>query len=262
MKNKKMLIIISIFLASIFALSACASSGNTDASASPENSAATEATATPSPKPETSSASPSPSPSKAPEESAPATAPSEEAPATLTMVGKITEVMDEEDQIRVVSDDSADTINDVVVNLTDETIIYNGETGNFTNDDALKVGDQVQITVSSAMTRSIPPIANGFLVVTNLPSDMLGLPNYTLVEEVTQNDDGSVTVLNQNKDTYVTIAGDMMLQVRDPEGEKEGADLAPTDIKPGERLLTWYDVVALSYPAQATATQAMLIVST
>lgn len=257
MKNKMRFVMLSVLLIGVFALSACATPGNDNASSElPESSSVAETTPAP-----TQGATDELS-TQAPESSAATPElPAEAAPVTLTMVGEITEMLDEEDRIRVVSKSDADTVSDVVVNLSDDTIVFNAQTQSFADDDSLKVGDQVQVTISTAMTRSIPPMANGFLVVTNLPDNMMGLPIYTLVEEVTPNDDGSVTVLNQNQDTYVTVGADLVIPVHESDGEKEGYDIAPADIKQGDLLLTWYDVVALSYPAQAGATQAMLIVN-
>jgi hypothetical protein len=175
-------------------------------------------------------------------------------------LGKITEVLDDGDQIHVLGDNEANTANDIIANINDDTIIIDSQTGRIVDDDTLKAGDMVEVTVSSAMTKSLPPISNAYMVVTNISEDLLGIPSYIIAEEVTVNEDGSVTILNQNMDTYVTIAADMQLDVIEDDGDPTSATMTPSDLKKGDIVLAWYDVVALSYPAQANADRASVII--
>lgn len=266
MKNTRTAIVISIALVCMLLLSACApASSPASTQPSAESATATVTATQPPAATEEPSAAVSEAPSPTVSETVLPSAPSEDIVAqpflaTLTVTGEITEVMDQTDQIRVVSDNEMDSMDEVTVNMPDEIIVYDAKSDRFVDYDTLKVGDRVQVTISGLMTKSMPPISNGFLIVTNLSEDGLGLPIYTKAEEVTVNEDGSAAVLNQNKDTIVTIPSDMMLAVLDYEGEKEANDIQPAQIKQGDVLLVWYDFVAMSMPAQATATKAMLIV--
>ncbi|MGI6153568.1 MAG: hypothetical protein ACOYJB_07040 [Christensenellaceae bacterium] len=251
MKKKFGLVPIVLFVVAVFAFSACAP-------AQTEASPSAPAQSTPAP---TEAATPEQSASPSPDQSASA-APSDDPAGNLsadavsvTVTGEITDITmtdDDEGQIHVVGDAIDGTITDVVAIITDDTEAIDAQTGLEADLRALNVGDTVTIYVSAAMTRSQPPQAQALAVITNLPAGGLGIPKYIVVQELTKNDDGSIAVLNQNKDVIVTIPAD--LAITEMDGEAESIN----EIEIGDDLFAWYDAVALSYPAQATAERVVL----
>jgi len=263
MKNKKSLFILCVIMVSVFALAACAPAASGQVSESPAATQPAASSGEPSTAPsEEPSAEPSEQPSETPAASAGAPAdPADTASVTLTTLGEITEILDDGDQIHVLGENDANPANDIIANIADDTVIIDAQTGAIIDDDnAFNVGDTVYVTVSSAMTRSIPPISNALMAVVNIPENMLGIPEYLIAEEVEVNDDGSVTILNQNKDIYITIPSGLEIEAMEPDGDKENIKVAASDLKKGDTLIVYYDAVAMSYPAQTTATRAILIV--
>ena len=239
MKKKLLITMAAILAMAVFVLAACAP---------PKEDTAAETT------PPTISET-QPTPDDTADETAPA--PEETVQVSQNVLGEIQEVINEDDtlQIHVTGEEEANPANDIIATITDDTVIVNAVTGAPVAADKLQAGDKVQVYVSSAMTKSLPPIANAFAIVTNIPENHLGIPTYLVAEEVTQNDDGSITTLNENQDLLVTIPADIEIGVFGKEGDK----VASGDIAKGDTLLAWFDMVAQSLPAQATATQAMIV---
>lgn len=161
----------------------------------------------------------------------------------ITYIGEITEVSHEDGyKIRVVQKDVPGG-EDMYVNITDETVIADENT-------ELKEGDKVCVVTSAETTRSSPAIANGKYIVR--ADD--GSPNYIKVGKVEQGDDGSVLVTNEAEDLVVTLLKDMPIEAY-PAGETKSI----SDIKKGDEIFAWYEMVTLSLPAQATAEKTLII---
>ena len=102
----------------------------------------------------------------------------------------------------------------------------------------LHVGDELTAYYSPVMTRSLPPQSKAYaLVMGNGEHDAI----YMHVGEIEQTKNG-VRILSSNNDVYVTI----------PKTVEDDAD----KLKKGDKILVWYDFMALSMPAQATAIKA------
>lgn len=143
------------------------------------------------------------------------------------------------------------TYNKVVVNVSDETVILDAVTGEVKGLADVEKDAQVVAYVSPLMTRSLPPIANGVLVLVNIPADF-GVPTYSEVLNVTPREDGGV-------DLYVS--GNMVLHLSDDTeltAYKTKNVVSLADLKPGTRVLAWYDVVMMSFPGQANPGKVMV----
>lgn len=178
----------------------------------------------------------------------------EQTALTVTVMGEITEIDKENETIHIVGEENTGAVSDVIANIGDDTVLIDAQTEREIDFDALKQGEKVQVTLSTAMTRSVPPQANAYAVVVNLPENGMGIPTYIVAKEVTALEDGSIEILNQNADVIVTIPADLKITVLD-----ENETVPATDVKNGSVLMAWYDIVSLSYPGQATATQAVIV---
>lgn len=253
MRNKKLLTLLTIVAVCALTFVACAPAADEQAVETPPPAEQPGEAPASTPMPE--------EPAPVPEEDALPDLTGTDAAVTLTTIGEITEIRDGDDQIRVVGTNDANPANDIVANITDDTIIIDAQTSKIVDDDnAFVVGATVSVTVSSAMTRSQPPVSNAYMAVVNVPENMQGLPEYVIADEVAINEDGSVTVLTQNKDLYITISGDLDITAMEDDGDPVAMDVNVLELKKNDVLLVWYDAVALSYPAQTTATDAVLIV--
>lgn len=129
----------------------------------------------------------------------------------------------------------------VAVHLNWDTEIVNGRNGNDVDFNRLEVGDELTAYYSASATRSLPPQSRAYaLVMGNGEHDAI----YMQVAEVNKVKNG-VEVLNSNEDTLVTIP----TKVEDDAKE----------LKQGDKVLVWYDFVAMSMPGQATATKAVIL---
>jgi len=138
----------------------------------------------------------------------------------------------------------------IILNITDETYVVDSVTGkpvSFKD----RVGEYVAAYHSPVTTRSMPPISNAVLIMVNIPQDYM-LPHYARVESVTKKDKAVIVVIDGaslrviiNEDTPVT--------------DSAGNAVSTDDIAAGTDLLLWYPFVALSWPAQATATKVVVL---
>lgn len=248
MKKRFTLTIIAVLLVvALFTFAACAPTSNEETSESPS------ATETPSEAPsESASEQPSSEPSGTVTEQPSETVTTPEA-VTVSVTGEIQNIDTENSQIHVSGEEIEGMITEVIANISEDTAIIDALSGDALTLENLTVGQTVDVVISMAMTRSLPPQSSAFAVIANLPEDGLGIPTYIEVSEVSESD-GGVRVLNQNGDIFVTIGQD--IEITDMQGNKVD-DLA--QIKAGSRLFAWFDVAAMSFPAQAGATKAVII---
>lgn len=150
--------------------------------------------------------------------------------------GQITAINDD---MITIKDKSSDQSVALIVRWNTE--ILNGQNGKDVDLDRLHVGDELTAYYSSISTRSIPPQSTAYaLVMGNGEHDGI----YTQVAEVNQVKNG-VRILNSNGDMLVTI----------PTNVEDDAK----ELKAGDKVLVWYDFVAMSMPGQATATKAIIL---
>lgn len=162
--------------------------------------------------------------------------------------GSVTELG--EQSLRLQNDNSQAAYSDIVLKITDDTRILDAVTGAKKAFSDLQKDATLDAYVSPAMTKSLPPQSNAVLILSGIPADF-GVPTYAQIDQITSREDGGVdllmsddVILHLQKDTKITAYG--------------GASVSLEDLKPGTMLLSWYQVVALSEPAQATPDQIMV----
>ncbi len=148
--------------------------------------------------------------------------------------------------VEVVKEDGNESI---ILNITDTTKIVDSVKRVAVAPKDLTVGSTMYAWHSPFTTRSYPAIANAEALIVNVPKEGPA-GQFFEVEKVTMNRDGSITVLNAEQDLYFTI----------PKNTKIGLfntkkTIRLSAIKPGTKLVVWYEVAALSYPAQAGGDQ-------
>lgn len=155
-----------------------------------------------------------------------------------------------DDTVRLQNDDEQAAYSDIVLRVTEDTIILDAVTGAERKFSDLKQDEILYAYTSPVMTRSLPPQSNAELILCGIPADF-GAPAYAQIQSVTARDDGGMDVLMDNA-VILHLSGDTKLMAYgDASGKLE-------DLKPGVMLLSWYQVVALSYPAQAAPDQVMV----
>ena len=140
-------------------------------------------------------------------------------------------------------------------NISDDTVLLDSETGNAIGLSDIKAGDEIMVDHSTVMTKSIPGQTEAYLIATNVSKG--GAINLINATDVVENEDGSLTVTDKPAGIILTITKDATVK---PYKTKNIVKLS--DIAIGTKLAAWYDVVALSYPAQASTNKVVIIDNT
>lgn len=121
---------------------------------------------------------------------------------------------------------------ELVVYLNDDTRILDAVNGYPVPVENLSTGEPVRVYVGPAMTLSLPPKANGMVVLCDIPADA-GFPVYTDVKELTAGENGTYTLTTVDG-TVVTVNGDTMILPYLTRNMVQVQDLTP-----GTTILLW-----------------------
>lgn len=141
---------------------------------------------------------------------------------------------------------------ELVLNVGIETITMDSGTGIPVGLKDLKIGDSIYAFHSPAMTMSLPPQTFAEAIVCNVPADARSAMLHT-VEEVENTKDG-IRVLVDGGSLYISAGKDAKIS---PLYTKNIVTLG--DVKVGDRIFAWYDIVLTSYPGQATTEKLVLM---
>ena len=134
--------------------------------------------------------------------------------------------------------------NIIAAMITDDTYLLNGKNGKAKKLSSFKVGKEVTVYHSPKMTRSIPAQSAAFAIVLGDSSEKMG--KFFKVEEVTMSEDKTyVSVINTNESLIATV---------DKKANKNFAE-----IKAGDNLMVWYDMMTMSLPARTNANKVVVL---
>ena len=101
---------------------------------------------------------------------------------------------------------------EVVITISDDTKILDGENGYPVEIGDLAEGTLINAYVGPAMTMSLPPIANGVMIIVGTEEQGYALPAYTQVKELTKADaDGEYILTAENGINYTVTAETRLL---------------------------------------------------
>ena len=103
-----------------------------------------------------------------------------------------------------------DSTEEVIITISDDTKILDGVNGYPVEADTLTEGKAVNVYVGPAMTMSLPPIANGIMIITDVPEDA-AFPKYTQVESLDQGSADGEFVLTTVDGSEYTITAETRL---------------------------------------------------
>ena len=103
-----------------------------------------------------------------------------------------------------------DSTEEVIITISDDTKILDGVNGYPVEADTLTEGKAVNVYVGPAMTMSLPPIANGIMIITDIPEDA-AFPKYTQVESLDQGSADGEFVLTTVDGSEYTITAETRL---------------------------------------------------
>lgn len=176
----------------------------------------------------------------------------EEMPASATYFGTVESIeKDEEGNVISISLTSEEN-GDYVMNVTDNTVWVDAVEKAKASQEDLTEGETIYVYHSPISTRSLPPQSEAFAVVLNDPQD-IAAGVYHEVEDIVTN--GEIfTITTDNGGLYLNVTSDT--QVKDYT-TGESAEIGNVDR--GDRIIAWYDAVAMSYPGQANVSDILVL---
>ena len=153
--------------------------------------------------------------------------------------GKIVEVNDKQIVVKGTGDHKL-----IAVNISEQTYILDGDKGKAKKMKNLKVGRDVTVYYSPVMTRSLPPQTAAIAVLLGEADEDQG--RYMVVDQVE---------MSENQD-YITLTDQdySLIATVDKQANKQFAE-----IKSGDRILVWYDMMTMSLPARTNAVKVVVL---
>lgn len=176
----------------------------------------------------------------------------EEMPASETYFGTVASIeKDEEGNVISISLTSEEN-GDYVMNVTDNTVWVDAVEKVKASQEDLAEGETIYVYHSPVSTRSLPPQSEAFAVVLNDPQD-IAVGVYHEVEDIVTN--GEIfTITTDNGGLYLNVTSDT--QVKD---YTTGDSAEIGNVDRGDRIIAWYDAVAMSYPGQANVSDILVL---
>lgn len=178
--------------------------------------------------------------------------------STMQMNGIVDQVVTDAQTpwVHIKTSANEDPTDGVILHVSQETWIVDSVSGLPLSLADIKAGDQIIAYHSPVMTSSLPPQTTAKVLLVNPPQDK-GAGTYVKVAQLTRREDGSIRVLNDNGDLVLTILPETPIS---PFKTKNVVTI--DDIEVGSEMIAYFDVMALSYPAQAGAERVVLFPKT
>ncbi|WP_394266407.1 stalk domain-containing protein [Anaerotignum sp.] len=172
-------------------------------------------------------------------------------PERYLAYGRITDIQKENG---VITSITAKDVKDqtVIYIVSEDTLCLDSGKGTQMNINDLKVGDGVYFYHSPAMNMSLPPQTVAEAIVGNMPMDAACARFHTV--EAVENTQNGIRITTDGGGLYITVSKDATVTSY---ADNSAFDLA--NLKEGDRIFTWYDVVAESYPAQAGVNRLVVV---
>lgn len=128
--------------------------------------------------------------------------------------------------------------------LDDETYLLNGKNGKAKKLSSFKVGKEVTVYHSPKMTRSIPAQTQAYAII--LGDNDVKQGKFFVVDQVTPSENGEyVSVMDSSHSLIATV--------------DKKAYRHYSQIKAGDKLLVWYDMMTMSLPARTNAQKVVVL---
>ena len=176
----------------------------------------------------------------------------EEMLASETYFGTVASIEKDEDGNVISISLTSEENGDYVMNVTDNTVWVDAVEKVKDSQEDLTEGETIYVYRSPVSTRSLPPQSEAFAVVLNVPQDV-AVGVYHEVEDIVTN--GEIfTITTDNGGLYLNVTSET--QVKDYT-TGESAEIGNVDR--GDRIIAWYDAVAMSYPGQANVSDILVL---
>ena len=140
----------------------------------------------------------------------------------------------------------------VLLNITEDTLILSAVDYSRKTIANIAAGDTLYADISQAMTRSIPPMANAYVVFCDVPQDS-AVPTYAVITDIQTAQDGSVSLITDQE--LILIPGEDT-RVLSLDGSET---LSLSDLAVGDTILASFQIMTASLPAQANPEEIRVI---
>lgn len=176
------------------------------------------------------------------------------APTSVGMNAIIKEIKTVDGKTSIlVKNTEKDSIEEVLLHISEETIILDNATGLPGSINELKVDQKIFVHHSAAMTMSLPPQTQCFAILTNLEENK-AIGKLIEVNKILEKTEEQVKVLTNDKQFILTFLKENSIV---PYRTKQIESIQ--NIEAGSKMMVWFDVMALSMPAQATVDRAVVL---
>lgn len=159
---------------------------------------------------------------------------------------------------RLLVSNSSNVNNEVLLNITEDTIIIDAVTGTPLQKNDVKTSETIYAYVGRAMTMSLPPITNAKVIIANIAQDA-GVPSYIKVESIKKNDNGTVTLITDGGKKEILIDNETSIFPY-----RTRNIVTVEDIKQGSELLVWEEynkdgIQTKEFPIRVSASKCMIM---
>ena len=158
----------------------------------------------------------------------------------------------EDGQILLENDEEGAAYPQVLLNITEDTLILSAEDYSKKNLASIQVGEILYADISPAMTRSIPPMANAIVVFCDVQEDT-AIPTYAQITDIQIGDDGQVTIVT---DQSLNLLPNESTKVLSLDGS---STLSVSDLAVGDTILARFQIMTASLPAQTNPEEIRIV---
>lgn len=179
-----------------------------------------------------------------------AAAPETALPSSIRVSGTVTQI--EDGQILLENEEEGAAYPQILLNLSEDTLILSGTDCSQKALSDIAEGDTLYADISQAMTRSLPPMANAYVVFCDVPQDS-AVPTYAVITDIQTAQDGSVSLITDQE--LILIPGEDT-RVLSLDGSET---LSLSDLAVGDTILASFQIMTASLPAQANPEEIRVI---
>ncbi|HJD31195.1 MAG TPA: hypothetical protein H9912_04545, partial [Candidatus Eisenbergiella stercorigallinarum] len=158
----------------------------------------------------------------------------------------------EDGQILLENDEEGAAYPQVLLNITEDTLFLSAADCSEKTLSDIAAGDLLYADISPAMTRSIPPMANAFVVFCDVQEDT-AVPTYAQITDIQTGDDGQVTIVT---DQSLNLLPNESTKVLSLDGS---STLSVSDLAVGDTILARFQIMTASLPAQTNPEEIRIV---
>ncbi len=142
---------------------------------------------------------------------------------------------------------------DILLNISEETLVIDSMTGLSRSLEDLKVNDSIFVHYVKIAVYSMPPQAHAIAIVTQ-EEENKNHAEFFIVKEIISREDGEVRAINKEGNLIATFFQENPLM-----SYKTEQVMTLDDIEVGTKLFIWFEEVQTSYPGQTRVIKTVLV---